>query len=92
MIILGFHHSFFLSNMIDQNLKRMATLRKPSVIWYFIFFIKNSKINAMQYFSELFYDVCLVTFFIWGLQDLARDKRMRQRWLGRHGFRGCRCV
>lgn len=46
----------------------------------------------MQYSSELFYDVCLVTFFIWGLQDLARDKRMRQRWLGRHGFRGCRCV
>lgn len=46
----------------------------------------------MQYFSELFYDVCLVTFFIWGLQDLARDKRMRQRWQGRHGFRGCRCV
>lgn len=49
MIILGFHHSFFLSNMIDQNLKRMATLRKPSVIWYFIFLYQElqNKCNAV---------------------------------------------
>ena len=35
--------------MIDQNLKRMATLRKPSVIWYFIFLNQElqNKCNAI---------------------------------------------